>query len=63
MFMGSYQESVGSIGANEVLVPQDIKITSAPTMIAGFTLGEIALYAGGAMIVYALLREWMYSSE
>lgn len=59
MFMGSYQESMGGVGADEVMVPQDIKIASTPTMIAGFTLGELVLYAGGAFLVYSLLTNYL----
>ncbi len=62
MFMGSYQESMGGVGA-DVLVPQDIKITqAAPMTIGGFSIGEVILYGGLAIVGYVALKEWLYPS-
>lgn len=50
------------LGVDEVLVPQDIKIAAhAPDTIAGFTLKEIALYLGGAYLLYIVASEWLQS--
>lgn len=60
MFMGTYQESVG---AEEVLVPSNVKIAqSMPMTIGGFTIGEVILYGGIAVVGYIALREWLYPS-
>jgi hypothetical protein len=63
MFMGSYQESMGSVGA-DVLVPQDVKIAqSAPMTVGGLSIGEVILYGGLALIGYVALKQWLYPSE
>ena len=55
MFMGSYQESMGGVGA-DVLVPQDIKIAQAvPMTIGGLSIGEVILYGGLAIVGYVAL--------
>ena len=62
MFMGTYQENVGGVGA-DVLVPSDVKIAqAAPMMIGGFSIGEVILYGGLAIVGYVALKEWLYPS-
>ena len=61
--MGSYQESMGGVGADEVLVPQDIKIAqAAPMMVGGLSISEVILYGAGAIAAYMLLKQWLYPS-
>lgn len=62
MFMGTYQENVGGVGADEVLVPQDIKIAGSAG-IGGYSIGEVLLYTAGAVAAYVLLKNWLYPSE
>lgn len=62
MFMGTYQESVGGVGTDEVLVPRDVKI-AGNVGIGGYSIGEVLLYTAGTVIGYMLLKNWLYPSN